>query len=123
MVEVAPVTKLATPLMPKMLPGVVEPMAAKPAWLMTKSFRVDEPTANSGCPAVRLVVSTERRAHGVVVPMPTLPAPLIRKRTLVPSEVEDAISKLLPLLVSMPSVHWLPVPAPSENSRDGLVVE
>ena len=51
--------------------------------------------------------------------MPMLPAPLMTKRGLVPSAVEEAISKELALLVSMPSVHW--VPPLAENSSEGLV--
>jgi hypothetical protein len=50
---------------------VVVPILILPLWLMKKSGRVDDPTANSGTPARRFEVSTESLAHGVVEPTPT----------------------------------------------------
>ena len=63
---------------PNLLVGDVVPMPTTPFWVITKSKRVDEPTVNSGTPAPREVVSTERRANGDVDPIPSEPDEVIR---------------------------------------------
>src|SRR5271169_6539897 len=87
-----------------------------------KAIPVEEPTAKALSPAGATLRLTDRSAIGDVEPMPTLPAPLMTKRGFVPSAVEEAISKMLPFDVSMPSVQ-LPFATPSEYSREGLVAE
>src|SRR3990167_3980472 len=65
--------------------------------------------------------ATLNNAKGLVVPMPTLPLPLMTNLSVVPRAVEEAIENL-PLDTSYPIVH-APAVAPPENSNADLVAE
>ena len=61
------------PEIEKIEPGVDVPIPTRPPLSMMKLVAVDEPITNDGIPAPRAFGLIDRRPHGVVVAIPTLP--------------------------------------------------
>ena len=61
------------PWMESLVIGELVPIPTRPPLSTMKLVAVDEPITNDGIPAPRAFGLTDRRPHGVVVAIPTLP--------------------------------------------------
>ena len=94
--------------------NTVDLVTSPPAFTQRLLFAVELALVVS--PLKATVPFTENVRHGLVVPIPTLPAPSITNRSFVPRAEDEAILNFAASESSTPMVHFSFAPVTVENS-------